>query len=165
MRKTFVFCGVAMMVIATACLLVGRLAWESAGGNATDRAEEVPIARIAQVESEVTLDPVTQGYLDLYGNLRCPDFETQQQAQEVFELDQILFGDALDSDIDGIACDEFFDNRRSAKEDRTPTSERSSKESSLLKAGGPSEGPVPLMQGGECPQEFPVKRADACYAL
>jgi hypothetical protein len=32
-------------------------------------------------------------------NLRCSDFDTQQQAQAIFELDLILFGDTLDSDV------------------------------------------------------------------
>lgn len=30
-------------------------------------------------------------------------------------------------------------------------------------AGGPQEGPVPLMPDGGCPKEFPVKRGGACY--
>ena len=33
----------------------------------------------------------------------------------------------------------------------------------LLQAGGPSEGPVPPMPGGECPSEFPIQRGGACY--
>ena len=33
----------------------------------------------------------------------------------------------------------------------------------LLKAGGPEEGPVPTMPGGECPPEFPTKQGGACY--
>jgi hypothetical protein len=33
----------------------------------------------------------------------------------------------------------------------------------LLQAGGPSEGPVPPMPGGECPSEFLVQRGGACY--
>lgn len=33
----------------------------------------------------------------------------------------------------------------------------------LLKAGGTSEGPAPMMPGGGCPKEFPVQRGDACY--
>jgi hypothetical protein len=31
-------------------------------------------------------------------------------------------------------------------------------------AGGPEDGPVPLMPGGGCPVEFPVKKGTACYA-
>lgn len=30
-------------------------------------------------------------------------------------------------------------------------------------AGGPQDGPVPLMPDGVCPKEFPVKRGGACY--
>jgi hypothetical protein len=33
----------------------------------------------------------------------------------------------------------------------------------LLDAGGPTMGPAPLMPGGGCPKEYPIKRADACY--
>ncbi len=33
----------------------------------------------------------------------------------------------------------------------------------LLKAGGPSDGPVPLMPDGGCPEGYAVERAGACY--
>jgi len=33
----------------------------------------------------------------------------------------------------------------------------------LLEAGGPEEGPVPMMPGGGCPTEFPIKQGNACY--
>jgi hypothetical protein len=33
----------------------------------------------------------------------------------------------------------------------------------LFDAGGPTVGPAPLMPGGGCPKEYPIKRADACY--
>jgi hypothetical protein len=34
---------------------------------------------------------------------------------------------------------------------------------SLMKAGGPELGPVPVMPNGSCPQEFPERRGNACY--
>jgi hypothetical protein len=34
---------------------------------------------------------------------------------------------------------------------------------SLLEAGGPTSGPVPLMPNGGCPREFPAMRDEACY--
>ncbi len=37
------------------------------------------------------------------------------------------------------------------------------REGDLLKAGGPSDGPVPLMPGGGCPEGYSVERAGACY--
>ena len=33
----------------------------------------------------------------------------------------------------------------------------------MLNSGGPARGPVPLMPGGECPPEYPVKKDGACY--
>ena len=33
----------------------------------------------------------------------------------------------------------------------------------LFDSGGPTVGPVPLMPGGGCPKEYPIKRAEACY--
>jgi hypothetical protein len=33
----------------------------------------------------------------------------------------------------------------------------------LFDSGGPTIGPAPLMPGGGCPKEYPIKRADACY--
>ena len=33
----------------------------------------------------------------------------------------------------------------------------------LMDAGGPAAGPAPLMPGGGCPEEYPVRRYDACY--
>ena len=33
----------------------------------------------------------------------------------------------------------------------------------LFNAGGPAEGPVPPMPGGECPSEYPVLKDGACY--
>jgi hypothetical protein len=33
----------------------------------------------------------------------------------------------------------------------------------LMNAGGPIKGPVPLMPDGSCPPEYPVKQNGACY--
>ena len=33
----------------------------------------------------------------------------------------------------------------------------------LMGAGGPAEGPVPVMPAGNCPREFPAKKDNACY--
>lgn len=33
----------------------------------------------------------------------------------------------------------------------------------LLEAGGPEEGPAPMMPGGSCPAELPVEQDDTCY--
>ncbi len=33
----------------------------------------------------------------------------------------------------------------------------------MLESGGPADGPVPLMPGGECPSEYPLREDGACY--
>ncbi len=55
--------------------------------------------RAAAQTSDANVDQQIQQLLDRYGDVQCSDFDTQQQAQEVFELDQILVGDALDPDF------------------------------------------------------------------
>ncbi len=148
------------MVLATLGFLVGRIAWESKDAG---KKVEISVAQAAQIKGgsgsqqentqNQNVDQRTQQLLDRYGDAQCNDFETQQQAQEVFELDQILFGDALDSDINGIACDEedFFGGRRSEREN-------------LLEAGGPVTDPVPTMPGGGCPKEYPIERDGSCHS-
>ncbi len=34
----------------------------------------------------------------------------------------------------------------------------------LMNAGGPTSGPMPMMPNGSCPRELPVKRDGACYS-
>ena len=33
----------------------------------------------------------------------------------------------------------------------------------LMEAGGPSDGPLPKIPGGGCPEEFPVEQPEGCY--
>ncbi len=110
----------------------------------------------ASAQSSQETDQRIQQLLDWYGvdqpgDIQCSDFDTRQQAQEIFDLDQILFGDALDSDINEIACDEqdFFSGIGNTD--------------SLLKAGGSKTGPVPLMPDGACPEEYPLQQGGACH--
>ena len=129
------FCG--LIVLVTLCFLVGRVAWELVADE--KRAERISFAQAAQ--------PSGGG-----AGVQCSDFETRQQAQSVFEQDEILYGDALDANINGVACDEgnFFDSGQNPRGD-------------LLEAGGPTQGPVPNLPNGGCPKEFPIDREGACY--
>ena len=144
-----------------ASVAMGRVAWE----NSKVSEAKISAARAAQVQdgrrlrsspaqdADQEADRRIQQLLDRYGNnVECTDFENRQQAQEVFELDQILFGDALDSDINGTACDEedFFIRLNNSRQ-------------SLLEAGGPGDAPAPLMPGGGCPKEFPLQNGETCH--
>lgn len=46
---------------------------------------------------------------------------------------------------------------------RDPAPDPDPKSEGLLKAGGRVSGPVPLVPGGGCPLEYPLKRASGCY--
>ncbi len=154
------------MVLAAASLLTGDPTWESQiaeaqiprdkGGSPQGDADDAPA------------DQLVQQYIDQYGDLRCADFDNRQQAQDIFELDQIVFGEALDSDINGVACDEddVFIEKTSKRGSKGAASTESSAKGLLLKAGGPDEdrAPVPRMPGGGCPEEYPVENGVACYA-
>ncbi len=157
-----------IMILTIMGGIAGRLAWE--GGTETRPAEEISVQRVAQpsdnrpsdnrsggsspIQGSQSNDPASQRVQELqeqYGDVQCTDFGTQQEAQEVFEQDQILFGDELDSNVNGLACDEgdFFNNQAQGD--------------NLLQAGGPAEGPLPLMPDGGCPKEFPVQKDEGCY--
>ncbi len=146
--KALTYC--VLVGISVLILLGAKLVWE--GENIAEKANILTGFR-ATAQSSADVDQQIQQLLDRYGDVQCSDFDTQQQAQEVFELDQILFGDALDSDFNSTACDEgdFFD--------------RTSQGDDLLEAGGPEDGPVPLMQTGVCPKEYPLQRDAACYSV
>jgi hypothetical protein len=45
----------------------------------------------------------------------------------------------------------------------SPTSTANPTPNPLLGAGGARYGPVPLLPGGRCPIEYPVKREEGCY--
>ena len=86
----------------------------------------------------------------------------------------------LDPDGNGIACDELRSagGGQAASATSAATSAAGSaapqpsvngdnqlldRYGSLLEAGGPTSGPVPLMPDGDCPREFPTMRDGACY--
>jgi hypothetical protein len=164
--RTFFVCA-AVIIVATSAVL-GRLVWDIR--DAREMRPDISITQAAQIEEaqqpgppssaqspaqeqpgdKQDVDQRIRQLLDRYGDVQCTDFDNQQQAQDVFEQDQILFGDALDSDINGIACDEedFFHGR-------TDT---------LLKAGGPNKGPLPLMPDGSCPTEYPLRQSNSCFS-
>jgi len=96
----------------------------------------------------------------------------------------------LDPDGNGIACEELLSagggqslnsgsaspqpsvagggqgassSRASARPSVDRGSQLLNRYGSLLEAGGPTSGPVPLMPDGGCPREFPNMREGLCY--
>ena len=112
----------------------------------------------------------------------CASFGSQQSAQAELERDP-SDPNALDSDGNGRACDDYDYSATTTNATTTnattpsspspsspspssapPSSEpRSQGDQNLLDAGGPTNGPAPLMPDGTCPPEFPTKHQDLCY--
>lgn len=108
-------------------------------------------------------------------NQDCSSFGSQEAAQAALERDPSDPND-LDPDGNGSACDDYAYNTNTANNaspssaspsSASPSSAspkpRPQKPHDLLDAGGPTNGPVPLMPDGDCPVEFPAKHAGLCY--
>ena len=111
----------------------------------------------------------------------CASFGSQQAAQALLDSDPSDPND-LDPDGNGRACDDYpyGTNGSVAVSSISPTTAspsspspgrsssnasappRPQKTHSLFDSGGPTNGPVPLMADGRCPDEFPVKHNGLC---
>ena len=103
----------------------------------------------------------------------CSSFGSQQSAQAELERDPSdPYG--LDTDGNGVACDDYDPSASTTQSSPLPSSASPSSPSpssnpkpqgdrNLLDAGGPTNGPVPLMPDGTCPPEFPTKHENLCY--
>ena len=112
----------------------------------------------------------------------CASFGSQQSAQAELERDPSDPYD-LDPDNNGSACDDYDYSASTTSNTTTSTTRQSSASPSsaspsstsptsnprpqgdrnLLDAGGPTNGPAPLMPDGTCPPEFPTKHKNLCY--
>ncbi len=163
-----ILCGAR--VITTACFLVGRLVWESK--DAADKTENIPIVRIAAQADSTSRDdgsrdargdtpPDVQRLLDQYGDPQCSDFETQQQAQAVFELDQILFGDALDPDVNGAS---LATSSSTTKTRKAETAQKAKVQKILYsKPAAPLKDLSPLCRTADAPRNSQAEKGDRCY--
>jgi hypothetical protein len=130
---------------------------------------------VARVSYEQLADPSTPALAQ--NVLNCSSFNSQAEAQAELRRDPTDPNnlDGYTGPDDGIACETYpYDN---PAQDLTPvvtdgttppvsdgTSDppNTRPPRDLLDAGGPTNGPVPLMPDGECPVEFPVKHNGLC---
>jgi hypothetical protein len=138
-----------MLVIAVlvfACGFTLRVAWE----------------QLAHPATPALAQSVAEG--DRYD---CEDFTYQEQAQKVYDRDPSdpygldgQIGESFEG-TQGVACEELPSRTEVIGGGTVPPP--TTPPSDLLQSGGPENGPVPLMPGGGCPVEYPVKQADLCY--
>jgi uncharacterized ion transporter superfamily protein YfcC len=77
----------------------------------------------------------------------------------------VLVGDfqsaqAQDDFDNGTTSDQFDDDQYDDNNDVVVTQYQTVP---VYESGGPEDGPVPPMPGGDCPQEFPVLKDYGCY--
>jgi hypothetical protein len=123
-----------------------------------------------RVAWEQLTDPTTPAFAqeDQYD---CASFGSQESAQAEYDRDPSDPSN-LDADGDGIACEDY-DYGGGGGETTTDAGggggaardqyQQDTGKGRLMDAGGPSDGPVPLMPDGGCPPEFPVGRNGVCY--
>ena len=116
----------------------------------------------------------------------CASFGSQESAQVELDSDP-TDPNNLDSDGNGIACDDYpygtsgsvaastpapssappdapsASASQSSNSAASPNPKPPQKDRSLFASGGPTNGPVPLMADGGCPKEFPAKRHGLCH--
>jgi hypothetical protein len=123
-----------------------------------------------RVAWEQLTDPTTPAFAqeDQYD---CASFGSQESAQAEYDRDPSDPSN-LDADDDGIACEDY-DYGGGGGETTTAAGggggaardqyQQDTGKGQLMDAGGPSDGPVPLMPDGGCPPEFPVGGNGVCY--
>lgn len=122
--------------------------------------------------------------------LDCVDYDSQADAQAALREDP-SDPNVLDEDHDGIACEDFdYPTSSPRDEDPVPVTDTGNndeqygdttqdqyddttqdednanrsqyEDGTLMDAGGPTDGLVPVMPNGSCPAEFPTKQNGVC---
>jgi hypothetical protein len=128
--------------------------------------------RLAWEEITAPLTPA-QAQTDQYD---CASFGSQGSAQVELERDP-SDPNNLDSDDDGLACEDYdygisggspttsptATAPASPTASASPSTTASPGPKTILDSGGPERGPVPLLPSGGCPDEYPLERGGACY--
>jgi hypothetical protein len=166
-------------------VLVLLLVWALGDNGSPQRSEEIHIALAQNVSPQsapaVPIPTCQQLLREIESDPRTQQASPQErqfvlafvQAYVQGLLDQGVPGASrLDPDGNGIACDQLQSagggqSLSAGSASPRPSVDRGSqllnRNGSLLEAGGPTSGPVPLMPNGGCPREFPTMRDGACY--
>lgn len=182
-RSTFLGVGgILLMAMAVLVILLVRALGDDGGPQ---RSKEIQFSLVQSVRAQTAPADQIPTCEQLLSEFES-DPRTQQASPEERQfvraflqayvqglLDEGVPGASrLDPDGNGIACDELrtaaggqsaSTGRASPRPSVDGGSQLLDRYGSLLEAGGPTSGPVPLMPDGGCPREFPAMREGACY--
>jgi hypothetical protein len=91
------------------------------------------------------------------------NFTYQEEAQAVLEQDPSDPNRLDGNDNDGVACEMLPHRPGGGTTTGGTTTGGPTVDPTHIDAGGPENGPVPLMSDGGCPIEYPTQRGDLCY--
>ena len=150
------------LILLIGCALIARLTWELAGDPAAPTPIDASFASSRGGGSGAELAQAnTTG--DGAADLDCEDFSSQQEAEATLNADP-SDPNNIDEDGDGVPCEgENLPDASQGPSGQQATGAQYQGDASLMNAGGPPKGPVPLMPDGNCPKEYPVERSGACY--
>lgn len=156
-----------LLVLTVGCMVALRVSWETmpaAGAQDDPRAGLDCKDFESQVDAQAELqrDPSDPNVLDEdndgeacetfdYGTGGQPDGNSENSGSRGSN------GGSGDSTTPSPSPEPFPSPSPSPSPSPPPSSD------TLMEAGGPTSGPVPLMASGECPKEFPVQQGGACY--
>ena len=90
--------------------------------------------------------------------------DVQEVAQSDSDPDVVIddFNDDTSSDDQSSESDDQYSS--DDQYDQYISEDQYVDDGTLMEAGGPEDGPVPFMPGGDCPDEYPNAAKDGCYS-
>jgi hypothetical protein len=178
--------GVGGILLVATAVLVLLFVWAPGDDSGLQRSERVRVDLAQNVGNQVApadLVPTCEQLIREYESDPGVQQASPQERRFVKTflrayvqglLDEGVPGAAqrLDPDGNGTACDELQGaggnpSASAGSAPPQPSADRGSpllnQRGNLLRAGGPTSGPVPLMPDGGCPREFPLMRDGACH--
>ena len=152
------------LILLVGCALTARVTWQLAGDSAAPALIDASFASShgGGLGAELAQAGTSDGG-DGAANLDCEDFSSQQEAEAALNADP-SDPNNIDQNGNGIPCEgENLPDASQGPSGQLTTGAQYQGDASLMNAGGPLKGPVPLMPDGSCPKEYPVERSGACF--
>jgi len=149
--------------------LVSRVTYEQLVHPSTPAAAQANQQDCANFSSQKSAqtalerDPSDPNNLDTDGNGRACDDESDDGSSTVRESATLETTTPETTNPESTSPSSPSPSAASPSSSSPSPKPRPQGDRTLLDAGGPTTGPIPLMPGGDCPPEFPTKHKGLCY--